>query len=210
MHFPRTCWILQEIHQELCQDSQAINLIDPPQGQIGLPAPHTSFMTLKKAIIQAPNLCYLDPAKKYIVYTDASDDACGAQLSQEHNRIKFPVAFLAHTFTETQRKWSTPEQEAYGVYYVISKWNYYLQGSNIIVCIDPKPLAKFLNEKNANNKVNRWGFELAALHITFEWISGARNKAADCLSKLVKLPNNTKATVMILTDTNLDGLAFNT
>ena len=60
-------------------------------------------------------------------------------------------------------------------------------------------------EKNANNKVNIWGLELATYNITFEWISGAQNKAANCLSRLVKLPNNSKATVKILTATNLDG-----
>ena len=105
--------------------------------------------------IQAPILCYPDPARRYKVYTDASHDACGAQLSQEHNGAKFPIAFLFHTFTETQRKWNTPEQEAYRVYYANSKWNYYLQGSDIIVCNSHKPLAKFLNVKNANNKVNK-------------------------------------------------------
>ena len=122
------------------------------------PAHHRALMSLKEAILQIPILCYPDPPKKYIVYTDTLDDTCGAQLSQEHDGTKFSVAFLSHTFTETQRKWSTPEQEAFEVYYAITKWNYYLQGSNIIVSKDHKPLAKFLNGKNANNKVNRWGF----------------------------------------------------
>ena len=39
--------------------------------------------------------------------------------------------------------------------------------------------------KNANSKVNRWSLELAVYNINFEWISGAHNKAADCLSSLV-------------------------
>ena len=42
------------------------------------------------------------------------------------------------------------------VYYSITKWNYYLQGADIIVQNEHKPLNKFLNGKNANNKVNRW------------------------------------------------------
>ena len=46
---------------------------------------HCPFMKLKDAIIQAPILRYPDTTKPYIVYTDASDDACGAQLSQIHN-----------------------------------------------------------------------------------------------------------------------------
>ena len=68
---------------------------------------HTAFLHLKEEIIQAPILCYSYPNKKYIVYTDASDDACRAQLSQEHDGVEFPVTFLLHTFTEAQRKWST-------------------------------------------------------------------------------------------------------
>ena len=97
------------------------------------PTHHTAFLNLKKTIIQAPILCYPDPNKKYIVYTDAFDNACGAQLSQAHDGTEFPVAFLSHTFTETQGKWSTTEQEAYGVYYAITKQNYCLQGANITV-----------------------------------------------------------------------------
>ena len=139
-----------------------------------------------------------------------SGDVCGEQLSQEHDGTKFPIAFLSYTFTETQRKWSTQEQEAYRVYYAIAKWIYYLQGADIIVHNDQKPLAEFLNGRNANNKFSRWGLELATYNITFEWISGAWNKAAACLSRLVKLPNDSKATVTMLTATNLDGPAFNT
>ena len=97
------------------------------------PVHHSSFLHLKEAIIQAPILHYPDPDKKYIVYTDASDNACGAQLSQEHNGAEFPVVFLLHTFTDTQSKWSTTEQEVYGVYYTITKWNCYLQGADITV-----------------------------------------------------------------------------
>ena len=43
---------------------------------------------------------------------DASHDACGVQLCQEHDGTEFPVAFLSHTFTETQCKWSTTEQKS--------------------------------------------------------------------------------------------------
>ena len=166
-----------------------------------------AFIHLKEAIVQAPILHYPNPHKTYIVYTDASDNACGAQLSQEHDGTEFLVAFLSHTFTKTQCKWSTTEQEAFGVYYAITKWNYYLQGVNIIVWNDHKPLAQFLNGKNANNKVNRWSLELATYNITFKWISGAKNKAADCLSRLVSPTNKS---INMLTASINDGPAFHT
>ena len=174
------------------------------------PEHHEAFMKLKDSIIQAPILCYPNPSKRYIVYTVASDDACGAQLTQEHDGMEFPITYLSHTLSETQRKWSNMEQEAYGVYYAITKWNYYLQGADIIVRNDHKPLAKFLNETNANNKVNRWGLELATYSITFEWISGAKNKTADCLSCLVELPSTPSSSINMLSVSNTDGPAFNT
>ena len=89
-------------------------------------------------------------------------------------------------------------------------WNYYLQGADIIVRNDHKPLAKFLNQKNPNNKVNRWGLELATYNITFEWISGAKNKVADCLSHLVAPPSTTSAMINMLSVSSTDGSAFNT
>ena len=73
------------------------------------PAHHNAFLTLKESVIQGPILHYPTPKKCYIVYTDASDDACGAQLS--------------HTFTDTKQKWNTTEQEAYSVYYTVTKWH---------------------------------------------------------------------------------------
>ena len=90
------------------------------------------------------------------------------------------------------------------------KWNHYLQGAEIIVCNDHKPLARFHNGKNTNNKVNRWGLELATYNITFEWISGACNRAADCLSHPVELPQERLTAVNMLSATNFDRPAFNT
>ena len=141
---------------------------------------------------------------------DECDDACRAQLSQKHDGMEFPIVFLLCTFTETQRKWSTTQQEACGVYYAVTKWNFYPQCVDIIVRNDHKPLAKFLNGKNANNKINRWGLELATYNITFEWISGAKNKAADCLLRLVEQLPTTPAMINMLTVTHTDGPTFNT
>ena len=86
----------------------------------------------------------------------------------------------------------------YEVYYAITKWNYYLQGTDITVRNDHKPLTTVLNGKNANNKVNRRGLELASYNITFDWISGAKNKTADCLSHLVELPSMPSASINIV------------
>ena len=58
------------------------------------PEHHTTFLHLNEAIVQAPILHYPNPDKRYIVYTNTSDDTCRAQLSQEHDGMEFPIAFL--------------------------------------------------------------------------------------------------------------------
>ena len=99
------------------------------------PTHHNAFLTHKESIIQAPILQYPNLNKQYIVYTNVWDDACRAQLHDgtEHDGTELPIAFLSHTFLETQSKWSTTEEEAYEVNYAITKWIYYLQGVDIIV-----------------------------------------------------------------------------
>ena len=68
------------------------------------PTHHEAFLKLKQSIIEAPILCYQDPSRRYIVYTDASDDACGAQLSQEHDGTEFPVAFHIPFWKHREKK----------------------------------------------------------------------------------------------------------
>ena len=87
---------------KLCQDGQTINTINLPKAKIEwTPIHHTAFLTLKESVVQAPILCYLDPTKQYIVYTNASDDACEAQLSQEYDGMEFPIAFFLHAIRDT-------------------------------------------------------------------------------------------------------------
>ena len=126
--------LLQKVHKKFAKITKPLTLLTRQQVKFEWTPEHQEvFMKLKDSIIQAPILHYPNPSKRYIVYTDASDDTCRAQLTQEHDGMEFPITFLSHTFLETQRKWGTTEQEAYEVYFAITKWNYYLQGTDIIV-----------------------------------------------------------------------------
>ena len=68
-----------------------------------MPTHHEAFLKLKESIIEAPILHYPDLNKIYIVYTDASYDTCGVQLSQEHDGTEFPIAFLSHLFRNAKK-----------------------------------------------------------------------------------------------------------
>ena len=142
------------------------------------PGHQEAFMKLKDSIIQAPILCYPNPSKKYFIYTDTSDDACRANTGTQWHGISnhFPVSHFLRNPEKVEYDW------ARGLWSLLChNQMYYLQGADNTVRNDNKPLVKFLNGENANNKVNRWGLELATYNITFKWISGAKNKTADCL-----------------------------
>ena len=72
------------------------------------PDHQAAFVHLKNTIVQAPIFHYPNPNKTYIVYTDASDDACRAHLSQEHKGTECPVAFY-----NTYLLWNTMQMEHY-------------------------------------------------------------------------------------------------
>ena len=62
------------------------------------PNHHEAFLHLKESITQVPILHYPDPNKRYIVYTDASDEACGLQLSMNMMVQNIQLLFFCTLF----------------------------------------------------------------------------------------------------------------
>ena len=147
------------------------------------------FEYLRSCLTKAPILKYPDPSKRYVVFTDASDQAAAAVLTQEYTdnegqTTEMPVAYLSAQFSDTQFKWSTVVKEGYAIYYAIKKWRHYLEDAEILLKSDAKSLQKFLNGRTDNVKLDRWSLELQGMNIQVEHIPGHKNKAADCLSRL--------------------------
>ena len=91
--------LLQKIHKKFKKIAKPLTLLTRQQVKFKWTPDHQeAFMKLKDSIIQAPILHYPDPSKRYTVYTDASDHACRAELTQEHGGMEFPIAFLSTLF----------------------------------------------------------------------------------------------------------------
>ena len=110
----------------------------------------SGFEYLKTCLTEFPILKYPNPQIRYVVFTDASDQATAAVLTQEDkdddNEIKeMPICILSAQFSDTQFKWSTVVKEGYAIYYAIMKWRHYLEGVEILLKSDAKSLQKFLN-----------------------------------------------------------------
>ena len=148
------------------------------------------FDYLRDCLIKDSALKYPYPSKRYAVFTDASDQAAAAILTQEYRDTdgkitELPVAYLSPKFSDTQFKCSTVVNEGYAIYYCIKKEREYLEDAEILLKSDAKSLEKFLIGMTNNIKLDRWSLELQGRMIKCEHIPGTHNKAADCLSRLL-------------------------
>ena len=67
----------------------------------------------------------------------------------------------------------------------IKKYSFYLQNSNLLVCLDHKPLLKIFTGHTYNEKCNTWGLEAAATprHGEAHHIKEIANVLADSVSR---------------------------
>ena len=144
-----------------------------------------AFETLRTALSEAPILAFPDTNKPYKLYTDASNYAIGAALVQESAFGERVIQYLSHQLNDTQQRWPIIEKEAYAIVYSIKKFRPYLLGSKFTVMTDHKPLKYlFSSPFTASAKIQRWAILLSEYGCDINFISGAKNRVADGLSRL--------------------------
>ena len=103
------------------------------------------FDYLSTCLTEAPFLKYPNPSKRYVVFTDASDQAAAAILkleypSEDGETKEIPIAYLSVQFSNAQFKWITVVKEGYAIYYAVKKWRHYLENTEILLKSDAKSL----------------------------------------------------------------------
>ena len=139
------------------------------------------FNYLKTYLTESLILKYPNPQKRYVVFTDASDQAAATVVTQEYtcddNDIReMPIACLSAQFFDTQSKWISVLKRLCNLY-AIKKWRPYVKDAEILLNSDAKSLQKCLNVRTDNVKLDRWSLELQGRNIKVEHIPGYKNKA---------------------------------
>ena len=155
-----------------------------------------AFEMLKEYLLKEPILKYPKPDQPYILYTDASKYAWAWVLTQAYSYrvegkelfIHHPITYVSRLFKGPQLNWAALTREAYAIYMVARKLNYYLHEAETTIRSDHLPPISFLLKNTKNDKVNNWGVELASKYILkFEYVKGIKNTLADTMSRLVTL-----------------------
>ena len=147
-----------------------------------------AFEMLKEYLLKEPILKYPKPDQPYILYTDASKYAWAGVLTQayvyvEEGRefsIHHPITYVSGLFKGPQLNRAALTKEAYAIYIVARKLDYYLREAETTIRSDHLPLKSFLLKNTKNDKVNNWGVELASKYtLNFEYVKGIKNTLAD-------------------------------
>ena len=142
-----------------------------------------SFQSLKQVVTSAPLLRSPDQSKPFVVTTDASGFAVGAELSQEFDGELQPIAFMSKKLNPAERNYPVHEQELLAVIQAIREWKCYLDGQKFKVITDHKSLIYLQKQPHLSSRQTRWVEFLAQFDFDMEYKSGKMNTVADALSR---------------------------
>ena len=142
-----------------------------------------SFQSLKQVVTSAPLLRSPDQSKPFVVTTDASGFAIGAELSQEFEGQLQPIAFMSKKLSPAERNYPVHEQELLAVIQAIREWKCYLDGQKFKVITDHKSLIYLQKQPHLSSRQTRWVEFLAQFDFDMEYKSGKLNTVADALSR---------------------------
>ena len=104
-----------------------------------------AFEMLKEYLLKEPILKYPKPDQPYILYTDASKYAWAGMLTQAYAYkeemkeyvIHHPITYVSVLFKGPQLNWAARTREAYAIYMVARKLDYYLREAETTIRSDP-------------------------------------------------------------------------
>ena len=92
-------------------------------------------MAVKERLTVVPILGYLDCSISFTLYTDASGDSIGFNLTQIQHGWERAIVYGGRNFSDTEKKYSLTEQEALSVVVVIQKCRPYLLGNHFTIVV---------------------------------------------------------------------------
>ena len=142
-----------------------------------------AFDILKKSLTEPPVLSLPQSKGEFILDTDASDNAIGAELLQVQDGIERVVAYGSFALTKEQKRYCTTRKELLAVVRFTRQYRYYLLGRPFTVRTDHSSLTWLLNFKEPQGQLARWMEELSQYNMVLKHRAGKSHSNADALSR---------------------------
>ncbi|KAK2577752.1 hypothetical protein KPH14_011855, partial [Odynerus spinipes] len=142
-----------------------------------------AFEQLKKCLAESPVLAYPLTNAEFILDTDASNFAMGADLSQVQDGQEMVVAFFSKTLNKAERNYCVTRKELLAIVKSIEHFQYYLYRRSFTVRTDHAALRWLLSFKKPEGQIARWIERLQGYDFKIEHRPGRIHSNADALSR---------------------------
>ena len=143
-----------------------------------------SFDRLREAMVSAPVLSLPNATDPFILDTDASDKAIGAELLQVQGGQERATSYASFTLTPEQQKYCTTRKELLAIVRFTRLFRHYLLGRRFTVRTDHSSLTWLTNFKEPQGQLARWLEEISQFDMEIKHRPGAKHPNADALSRL--------------------------
>ena len=143
-----------------------------------------AFEFLKNALTSPPVLALPNHHDDWILDTDASDHAIGAELLQVQDGKERVIAYGSLALSAEQRRYCTTRKELLAIVRFTRQYRYYLLGRPFKVRTDHNSLVWLLRFKDPQGQLARWIEELSQYTMILEYRKGRLHTNADALSRV--------------------------
>ena len=146
-----------------------------------------AFEQCKASLQNAVTLSYPETKGKLSLMCDASNTCVGAVLQQEVAGQVKPLGYFSKRLSEAQQKYSTYDRELLAVYLAIVHFRNMIEGREITIFTDHKPLTYAFSKIGTDKETPRRTRQL--LYISeftsdIQYVNGNDNAVADALSRV--------------------------
>ncbi|XP_063952099.1 uncharacterized protein LOC135153446 [Lytechinus pictus] len=150
-----------------------------------------AFESIKHMLITAPVLTLPDSTDGFVLDTDASDIALGAELLQIQNGEEKVISYGSCVLAKEQRRYCVTRKELLAVVLFTRFYRHYLLGKPFLVRTDHSSLRWLLNFKRPQpGQIARWIEELSQYDFHIEHRKGNKHVNADALSRIPQPPSS--------------------
>ena len=139
-----------------------------------------AFRKLKTTFTEAPIVQHFDPAKLFILQTDASGFAIAGILNQyDVFGVLRPANFYSRMCSSAKQNYDTYDRELLAIAETLKQWWHYLEGANykVLIQCDHKNLEYFQTSKVISRRQARWSETLSTYDFVIEHLEGSKNHA---------------------------------
>jgi hypothetical protein len=134
---------------------------------------------MKEVMSTCPVLALPDFSLPFTLECDASGEGIGAVMMQKRH----PLAYESQKLRGPELLYNIYDKEMLAIMHALAKFRQYLVGARFVVKSDHNSLKYLLEQKDLNERQQKWVRRIQAYDFDIEFVKGKNNVVADALSR---------------------------